>query len=45
METYTEAYKKYMEKCQRFGIDGIEFIDFIQSLTLEQVQMMLSDLN
>lgn len=45
MEMYTEAYRKYSEKCQRFGITGIEFIDFIQSLTLQQIQMMVMDLD
>ena len=45
MEMYTEAYRKYSEKCQRFGITGIDFIDFIQSLTLQQIQMMVMDLD
>ncbi|GAA3329938.1 hypothetical protein GCM10020331_080440 [Ectobacillus funiculus] len=37
--------EKYSEKCQRFGITGIDFIDFIQSLTLQQIQMMVMDLD
>jgi hypothetical protein len=45
MELYTEAYRKYSVKCQRFGITGIDFIDFIQSLTLQQIQMMVMDLD
>ncbi|MCP8970326.1 hypothetical protein [Ectobacillus ponti] len=43
MEMYTEAYKRYSEKCQRFGIHSIDFLSFIQSLTTEQILLMLGD--
>jgi hypothetical protein len=41
---YTQAYKRYMEKCTVFGIEGIDFIEFIRNTTTEQIQHMLSDL-
>jgi hypothetical protein len=38
MEIYTQAYSRYMEKCEEFGVKAIDFIDFIRNTTTEQAQ-------
>jgi hypothetical protein len=43
MEMYTQAYNRYMEKCEKFGIKGIDFIEFIRNTTTEQIKTMLSN--
>jgi hypothetical protein len=40
MEMYEKAYQQYTEKCGMYGIDPIDIIDFIQSVTKEQVEKM-----
>ncbi|ANB57755.1 hypothetical protein GFC29_1317 [Anoxybacillus sp. B7M1] len=42
MEMYEQAYLRYLEKCEEFGIQAIDPIEFIHNLTPEQIQMMLS---
>jgi|GEM_PF-1510111 len=42
MEMYVEAYQRYVEKCKEFGIKAIDPIEFILSLTPEQVENMLN---
>ncbi|MDQ0247863.1 hypothetical protein J2S09_005539 [Bacillus fengqiuensis] len=45
MEMYTKAYNMYMEKCEKFGLEGIDFIEFIRNTTTEQIQNMLGDIH
>ncbi|MCZ0756596.1 hypothetical protein [Anoxybacillus sp. J5B_2022] len=41
MEMYAQAYQRYLEKCNEFGIQAIDLIEFIRTLTIEQIQHML----
>lgn len=41
MEMYAQAYQRYLEKCKEFGIQAIDLIEFIRTLTIEQVEHML----
>jgi hypothetical protein len=45
MEKYEIAYKRYSEKCEKFGIGLIDIIEFIQNVTKEQVEMILNDVH
>lgn len=40
MEIYTKAYSRYTEKCEEFGIDAIDFVEFIRTITTEQVRII-----
>ncbi|WP_269528358.1 hypothetical protein [Anoxybacteroides tepidamans] len=42
MEMYAQAYQRYVEKCEEFGIKAIDPIEFIRNLTPEQVENMLN---
>lgn len=42
MEMYAQAYQKYVEKCEEFGIQAIDPIEFICRLTPEQIQSMVN---
>jgi hypothetical protein len=44
MENYERAYQLYSEKCDQFVIDKMDLIQFIKSITDEQVNMMLQEL-
>jgi len=41
MEMYAQAYQRYLEKCKEFGIQAIDLVEFIRTLTSEQVEHML----
>ena len=45
MEKYQRAYERYTEKCEMFGIQLIDMIEFIQNVTKEQAEMMLNEIN
>ncbi|MFC0557474.1 hypothetical protein [Halalkalibacter alkalisediminis] len=42
METYERAYRQYTEQCELFGMQPIDMIKFIQTVTQEQVEQMIS---
>ena len=42
MEIYERAYRQYIEQCEMFEIQPIDMIKFIQSVTQEQVEMMIN---
>lgn len=44
MEKYQRAYDQYIEKCEMFGINLIDMIEFIQNVTEEQAEKMLNEL-
>jgi hypothetical protein len=43
MEMYTKAYQRYSQKCQMFGVHTIDMIEFIKTVTDEQVELILRD--
>jgi hypothetical protein len=43
MGMYEQAYSRYMEKCEEFGMKAIDFIEFIRNLTTEQIQIIVSN--
>lgn len=46
MEMYQIAYKRYIKNCEKHGIERIiDFKQFIDYLTKEQIEMMLSEVH
>ncbi|WP_281269130.1 hypothetical protein [Bacillus taeanensis] len=43
MEMYTKAYQRYSEKCAMFGIHTIDMVEFIKTVTDEQVEMLVRE--
>ncbi|MGM9928740.1 MAG: hypothetical protein ACI35P_12410 [Bacillus sp. (in: firmicutes)] len=37
MEMYREAYECYMETCEKYGMESMNFYHFINYLTEEQI--------
>lgn len=37
METSNKAYEKYLETCERYGVESVNFHFFINHLTEEQL--------
>ncbi|MGO4887529.1 hypothetical protein ACJ2A9_07225 [Anaerobacillus sp. MEB173] len=45
MDKYKTAWKYYLNGCEKHGIDcKIDFLQFIKSMTDEQVDMMLQNI-
>lgn len=43
IEKYQQAWNSYMSGCKKHGIEAqISFIDFIRSITEEQVERMIN---
>lgn len=46
MEMYQKAYYNYIKNCQKHGIERIiDFKQFIEWLTKEQIEMMLTEVH
>lgn len=46
MEMYQMAYTNYIKNCEKHGIDRIiDFKQFIEWLTSEQIEMMVSEVH
>lgn len=41
MEKYREAYENYKEACERYGMESVNFHQFVQHLTVEQLNEYL----
>lgn len=40
MEMYQEAYEQYRLKCGLYGVVPIDLVDFIQTVTKEQAELI-----
>ncbi|HZG71537.1 MAG TPA: hypothetical protein VEY51_08355 [Chondromyces sp.] len=45
MEIYKKAYERYLEKCEMYGLECIQFHYFMKHLTEEQMQQLISEAN
>lgn len=44
MEKYEMAWQKYLHSCEKYGFQTpIDFIDFIQTLTNDQLEVLVAD--